>query len=82
MNEKFSVKCCARKSYRSPLGKTEDQKICPTYEIRAISGINKTASTLFRNLKGLTVVACHDVGHMSYDNDLYNRTRLNQSIES
>ena len=25
---------------------------------------------------------CHDVDDLSYDNDLYNRTRLNQSIES
>ena len=44
--------------------------------------INKTTSTLFQNQKELTVGACHDVGHMSYDNDLYNRTRPNQSIES
>ena len=41
-----------------------------------------TTSTLFRNQKGSTVDVCHDVGHMSYDNDLCNRTRLNQSIES
>ena len=25
---------------------------------------------------------CHDIDDLSYDNDLYNRTRLNQSIES
>ena len=30
---------------------------------------------------GLAIGACHDVGHLSYINDLYNRTRLNQSIE-
>ena len=82
MRKKFLVECYARKSYQSPLGKTEDQKIYPTLEIRAISRINKTTSTLFQCQKTAPVGACHDVGHMSYDNHLYNRTRLNQSIES
>ena len=42
---------------------------------------DKTTSTLFRNQKTEPVGACHDVGHMSYDNHLYNMTRPNQSIE-
>ena len=29
-----------------------------------------------------TVGTCHDADDLSHDNDLYNRTRLNQSIES
>ena len=33
--------------------------------------IKKTTSTLFRNKKGLTVNACHDVRDLSYDNHLY-----------
>ena len=80
--ERFSVECCAGKSYPSPLGKTEDQGSYPTKEIRAIPRIDKSTSTLFRYQKTAPVGACHDVGHMSYDNHLYNRTRLNQSIES
>ena len=47
-----------------------------TKEITAIS------STLFRNQKSVPVGTCHDVRGLSYDNQLYNRTRLNQSIES
>ena len=38
--------------------------------------------TLFRNQKAVPVGTCHDVDDLSYDNDLYNKTRLNQSIES
>ena len=40
-------------------------------EITAISRINKTTSTWFRNQKGLTVGACHDIRDLSYDNYLY-----------
>ena len=79
VREKFLVECCAGKNYQSPLRKTEYQRF---KDIRAISRINKTTSTLFRYQKIAPVGACHDVGHMSYDNHLYNRTRLNQSIES
>ena len=92
MRKKFELCVSVRKknlveseknlSYQSPLSKTEDQKMYPTYKIRAISRINKTTSTLFQNQKGLTVGVCHDVLHSSYDNHLYNRTKLNQSIES
>ena len=42
-------------------------------EIRAISRINKTTSTSFRNQKGLTVGMCHDESELSYDNDIYIR---------
>ena len=37
---------------------------------------------MFRSQKAVPVGMCHDVDDLSYDNDLYNRTRLNQSIES
>ena len=68
-----------KNNYQSALGKTEYQRF---KDIRTISRINKTTSTLFRYQKTAPVGACYDVGHMSYDNNLYNRTRLNQSIES
>ena len=32
--------------------------------------INKTTSTLFRSQKRLPVGACHDVGDLSYDNEV------------
>ena len=79
MREKFLVECCARKRYQSPLGKTEDQRLYPAKEIRAISRIIKTTSTSFRNQQTTYVGMCHDVDHMSYE---YNGTRPNQSIES
>ena len=49
--------------------------------MRAISGINKTASALFRNQKAAPVGGCRDIGDLSYHIDLHNRTRLNQTIE-
>ena len=82
MREIFLAECCARESYQSTSGKTEDQRLYPTKEIRAISKINKTTSTMFGNQKAVHVGAYHDVGDLSYDNDLYNRIRLNMSIES
>ena len=82
VREKFLVECFARKSYQSTSGKTEDQIIYSTQEIRAIFRINRTTSTLFRNPKAVPVGACLDIVDLNYDNDLYNRTRLNQSIES
>ena len=77
--KKFLVECCARKSYQSPLGKTKDHRLYPAQEIRAISRIIKTMSTLFQNQQTTPVGGCHDVDHISYE---YNRTRPNQSIES
>ena len=53
-------------SYQSPSGNREDQRF---KDIRAISRINKTTSTLFQSQKGLTVGACHDVSELSYDTD-------------
>ena len=32
--------------------------------------INKTTRTLFRNQKAVHIGVCHDVGNLSYDNDL------------
>ena len=58
------------------------QKTKDYLKIRAISRINKTTSTLFRYQKAVPVGPCHDVRSLSYDNHLYKRTRLNQSIES
>ena len=37
---------------------------------------------MFRSQKAIPVGTCHDVDDLSYDNDLYNRTTLKQSIES
>ena len=37
---------------------------------------------MFRSQIAVTVGTCHHIDDLSYDNDLYNRTRLNQSIES
>ena len=37
---------------------------------------------MFRSQKAIPVGTYHDVDDLSYDNDLYNRTRLKQSIES
>ena len=67
---------------QSPSGKTDDQTLYAVKEIRAISRINKATSALFQNQKTLPLGACHDVCSLSYDNHLYNKTRLNQSIES
>ena len=60
----------------------QDQYYILSEEIRAISRINKTASTLFRNQKTVPVGACQDVRSLSNEDRLYSRTRLNQSIES
>ena len=80
--KKILVECCARKSHQSPSGKTEDQRLYPIQEIKAIPKTNKTTSTSFRYQKAVLVSMCHDVCDFSYDDHLYNRTRLNQSIES
>ena len=40
-------------------------------EIRAISRINKTKSTMFQNQKLVPVGECHDQRDLSYDNHLY-----------
>ena len=76
------LKCCARKSYQSSSGKTEDQISYSIQEIRAISRTNKTTSTLFRYQKAVPVGMCHDVCGLCYHNHLYNRISQNQSIES
>ena len=57
------------------------QQLYSTYEIRPISRINKTTRTLLRSQKAVPVGTCHDIDDLSYDNDLCNRARLNQSIE-
>ena len=44
--------------------------------------INKTTRILFTSQKAVAEGTCYDIDDLSYDNDLYNRTRLNQSIES
>ena len=66
----------------SPSDETDDQTLYAAYKIRAISRINKATNTLFQNQKTVPVGACHDERSLSNDNHLYNRTRLNQSIES
>ena len=37
---------------------------------------------MFTSQKAVPTGTCHEVDDLSYDNDLYNRTRLNQSFES
>ena len=37
--------------------------------------VNKTTTTLFGSKMGLAIGACHDVGCLSYINDLYNQDR-------
>ena len=36
---------------------------------------------MFRSQEAVPVGTCHDVDDLSYDNDSYNRIRLNQSVK-